>query len=218
MNAFVLRVVNGVSNRITAWRRQQFINKNRKRLRNTNFSIISSNCNGSIVCSDLGVPFNSPFVNLFMTASDYIKLLEDFQGYMAQELRFVQEEDPFYGKVTYPTAYLGDVKIYFMHYASEGEARDALDRRKKRINMDNLFIMFTDRSGCTQADLERFDRLPYKHKLVLTHVPHPEIQSAFYIKGFENESKVPVTIDYVDARHPVKRIQDQFDFVSWLND
>ena len=218
MNAFALRVVNGINNRLSFWRRQKFINKNRNRLKNKDFSIVASNCNGGVLCSDLGIRFNSPFVNLFMTASDFIKLLEDFQGYMAEELRFVREEDRFYGNVTYPTAYLRDVKIYFMHYETEKEAKEAWDRRKNRMSMDNLFIMFSDRSGCTQADLERFDKLPYKHKIVFTHVPHPEIQSAVYIKGYENETKVPVLSDFTNEKHPVKRIYDQFDFVSWLND
>ena len=46
--------------------------KQRQRLKNTNFSVISSNCNGAVMCHDLGIQFNSPTVNLSMNAEDYL--------------------------------------------------------------------------------------------------------------------------------------------------
>jgi len=197
--------------------RQLYIYIKRKKLRNKDISIISSNCNGGVISSDLGLEFNSPFVNLFIKADDYVKILGDLKGYIESELRFVKEKDPIYGDVKYPTAYLRDAKIYFMHYKSEKEAVDAWNRRKKRINWENLYILFTDRSGCTQEDLEAFDRLPYEHKVVFTHVPHPEIKSSFYIKGYEDEDKVGILADYQNAKYPFKRQLDQFDFVRWFN-
>lgn len=190
----------------------------RKRLKNRDVTIIASNCNGGALSSDLGMPFRSPFVNLFIRADGFIKLCYDLRGYMAEELRFVKEEDPVYGWVDYPTAYLRDVKIYFMHYRSEEEASDAWIRRKKRMNWDNLWFMFTDRSGCTQKELEEFDRLPYEHKVVFTHLPHPEIRSAVYIKGYEDQEKVGVLTEFPNKHFPVKRAYDQFDFVRWFND
>lgn len=216
--SFAIHCKNYLFRRNTAeYKRKKWIEKQRKGLENTEFSIISSNCNGGVLSSDLGLEFKSPFVNLFIKASDYVKLLGDLKGYMSEELHFVKEEDPIYGNVSYPTAYLRDVKIYFMHYDSDEEARDAWERRKKRINWDNLYILFTDRSGCIQKDLEDFDKLPYEHKVVFTHVAHPEIKSSFYIKGYENEDKVPILSAFEDESKPVKRIYDQFDFVEWLN-
>lgn len=200
-----------------AKQREFYINSKRKRLKNTDFTIISSNCNGGVISSDLGMQFRSPFVNLFIKASDYVKLLADLKGYMSEELCFVKETDPLYGNVTYPTAYLRDIKIYFMHYASEEEARSAWNRRKKRINWDNLYVIFTDRSGCTMKDLETFDNLPYEHKVVFTHIPQPMIKSAYYIKGYENEEKVGILSDWQEANKPIKRVYDQFDFVGWFN-
>ena len=167
--------------------------------------------------SDMEIAFRSPFVNLFIRASDYVRMLTDLQGYLNEELHFVKETDEIYGDITYPTAYLRDVKIYFMHYDSEEDARDAWNRRTLRINWDDLFIMFTDRSGCTQKDLVDFDNLPYRNKVVFTHVPHPEIKSAVYIRGYENEEKVGVLSDFENNEYRVKRIYDQFDMVGWLN-
>lgn len=210
-------VLTAMKTKVFKYKREMWIKKQREGLKEKNITIISSNCNGGVLSSDLGIAFNSPFVNLFIQAADYIKILKDLPQYMSKELRFVKEVDSTYGSVSYPTAYLGDVKIYFMHYTSEEDARAAWNRRVKRINWDKLYILFTDRSQCTQKELEEFDCLPYKNKVVFTHVPHPEIKSSFYIKGYEREEKVPVLTDFENERYPVKRIYDQFDFVGWLN-
>lgn len=85
------------------------------------------------------------------------------------------------------------------------------------MNWDNIFVIFTDRSGCTLADLKAFDALPYKNKVVFTHVPYPEIKSAYYIKGYENEDKVGILSEWQDEKRPVRRMYDQFDFVGWFN-
>lgn len=202
----------------SARKRERYIMRQRKRLENKDVSIISSNCNGGVISSDLGLQFKSPFVNLFIKASDYIKILSDLKGYMEEELHFVNEIDSIYGEVPYPTAYLRDAKIYFMHYASEEEARNAWNRRKKRINWENLYVIFTDRSGCTMDDLRAFDKLPYEHKVVFTHIPQPEIKSSFYIRGYEHENKVGILSDWQNASYPVKRVYDQFDYVKWFNE
>lgn len=189
----------------------------RLRLRNRKFSIISSNCNGGVLCSDLGIPFNSPFVNLFIRASDFVKLCKNLKYYLDKDLSFVKENDDIYGFVEYPTAYLDDIKIYFMHYTNEKEALDCWERRKKRINFDNLFFLFTDRSGCTYSDLENFDKLPYKNKVVFTHLPHPELKSVYYIRGYEKEDKVGILSEFENKKFIKKRKYECFDFVGWLN-
>jgi len=187
-------------------------------LNNTEPSIISSNCNGGVIAHDLGLRFNSPFVNLFIKADDFIKLVSNLSEYMDSDLVFTDEYNPIYGWLTYPTAYLNDVKIYFMHYKSEEEVLKSWNRRKARINFDNIFILFSDRSGCTQEDLEEFDHLKYKNKIVFTHIPHPEIKSSFYIRGYENEKSVGILSEFENAKWPIKRRLDQFDYVKWFND
>lgn len=204
-------------NKMIARERNRYITAQRNRLQNKNFTIIASNCNGGGVYSDLGLPFSSPFINLFVTARDYIKILSDLKGYLDEKLRFVKETDLIYGDVSYPTAYLKDVKIYFMHYDSDIEAEEAWERRKKRINWDNIYVIYTNRTGCTIDDLKEFDKLPFEHKVVFTHIPYPEIKSSFYIKGYENDNMVGILSDWQDEARPVKKVYDQFDFVGWFN-
>ena len=62
--------------------------------------------------------------------------------------------------------------------------------------MINCFILFTDRDGCTEQDIIEFDNLPYENKVVFVNKPHPDIKSAVYIRGFENEECVGPCMAY----------------------
>lgn len=183
-----------------------------RRLKNSDFSIIASNCNGGVIVHDLHQQFRSPFVNLWILPGDFIRLLSSFDDYMEQELSFVKEDG-----IDYPVAMLKDVKIFFQHYSSEAEAREKWNKRKSRINKSNMFVMFTDRDGCTYQDLEQFDSLPYAKKVVFTKQEYPDIKSAYYIKGFENQESVGKLGSY-KSKTSLNRYLDDFDYISWLND
>ena len=122
--------------------------------KNKDFTIFSSNCIGGVISSELGVRFNSPFVNLWLNAKDYIKFLKNPQKYLNYELTFCDEEG-----IKYPIGLLGDIKIYFYHYSTKKEAKKKWIVRTKRINFNNLYIIFTDRDSCNYNDLLEFDKL-----------------------------------------------------------
>lgn len=208
MFSYLINYVNGKISRFIIE-----INKKikRKRLINKDFSLISSNCNGCIISSDLGCRYNSPFVNLWIKPKDYIRLLKKLEFYMGLELSFIKEEG-----IDYPVAKLEDIVIYFQHYTSEEEAYSKWNERRKRINYDNLFILFSDRDGCTNEDLLEFDKLQYRKKIVFTNKMYPEIESSYYIKGFENQDSVGICSEYV-GRIYKRRHLEQFDYVEWLN-
>ena len=184
-------------------------------LRNTDFSLISNNCNGGILLHDLGVRFNSQFVNLAIYADDYIKYLERFDYYNSLPLDFLEDSGE-----DYPVGILDDVKIRFMHYKDKAEASSKWEERKKRINKDNLFVIFTEqhiKEECTEDILQRFDGLPFKNKVVFTCKKRDGIKSAVYIKEF---SKNPYGVrGFFEFRNKFsyKRKFDVFDFVSWFN-
>ena len=185
--------------------------KNRDRLKNKDATIISINCNGGTISHDLGMPFNSPFVNLWLYPDDFLKYCENMDYYNSLPLVFVKEEG-----IDYPIGKLDDIKIYFMHYLSEEDAREKWETRKKRINKDNLFFMMTDQEGCSSETMKRFDNLPYKNKVIFTHIPMNDIKSSFYIKGFEKESSVGILNKWTSSKS-IKKHYDQFDYVKWLN-
>lgn len=183
----------------------------RFRLKNRKPTIISSNCNGEFIYYDMRLQFLSPTINLSFDMNDYVKMLENLPWYMEQQI--VPYED---SRFDYPTGMLGDIEIRFNHYDSFEQAVAKWEERKKRIDWDNLFILGIDGDNCTYESLQRFDKLPYKNKVIFTHKPYPEIKSAFYIKGFEKKESVGVLL-YFKKKFLVRRYLDDFDYVSFLN-
>lgn len=105
-------------------------------------SIVSSNCYGGIAYHTLSMECLSPFKNLFVREKDYLKMISNLKWYMEQKPVFdCYGED---GGVKYPILKIDTVKIHCNHSASVEEAISTWERRKKKINYDNLFwVMYT---------------------------------------------------------------------------
>ena len=184
----------------------------REQLQNHGMSVLSSNCVGAFILHDLNEPFNSPFVNLFIKPRDFIRYLQNMPHYHQQTLVFKPSDK------SYPIGWLDDIPIHFMHYHSEQEAQEKWETRLKRVNLDNLFIMMTDKDspqGMIEEELEAFDRLPFKNKVVFTHKSYPHLKSAFYIRGFEQDDQVGDLFAFSGWNG--KKYYDQFDYVAWFN-
>ena len=182
----------------------------RARLHNKDFSLIASNCSGMFMLKDLNLPYKSPFVNLWLYPKDFIKFLKNISYYSECKLEFIQMDN-----IKYPVGKLDDIHIFFQHYKTEEEAYDKWNKRIKRINKNNIYILMTD--GCTEDDLREFDKLEYKNKKVFTHIKYPNISSAVYIPGFEKDESVGMCFQY-PHKYSIKRRYDVFDYVSWFND
>ena len=194
--------------------RQEINQNNMANLNNRDFSLISSNCNGAVLLHDLNLQFRTPTVNLWFEPADYIEFLRNLEKYLHTDLVFSSELEE---KCQYPVGILGQkVKVYFQHYKTRQEARLKWEERSKRVNMNNLFIIFTDRDGCTYQNIKDFDSLPYKNKVIFTHIPYPEFKSAYYIKGFENDGCVGVCFDFKKATTGIK-YYDDFPYIRWFN-
>ncbi len=210
MSGFVCKIVSKIKTWTNHCFRIRINRQNRRRLKNTDITLISSNCNGCLILHDLGLQYNSPFVNMFIEADDYVKLLQNFFHYMSLELSFLPDSDR-----DYPVAVLGDVLLHCVHYKSEEEVVEKWNKRKQRMDMSHCFVMFTDRDGCSREHLEAFDALPMTNKIVFTHKPYHDIPSSFYIKGFEDEECVGNLNRYTGWSG--KKYYDDFDYVAWFN-
>ena len=183
----------------------------RLRLKNRNATIISSNCNGEYMYYDMKLRFMSPTINLSFDMNDYVKLLENLRWYMNQPIIPYRDD-----RFDYPCGLLGDIEIRFNHYKTFEEAVTKWEERKQRISWDNLYIIAIDGDNCSEESLRRFDKLPFKHKVIFTHLPRPDIQSAFYLKGFEDQPGVGVAL-YFKKQFLIRRYLDDFDYISFLN-
>lgn len=185
--------------------------ENKKRLTNKNFTLLCNNCVGGVILHELGERFNSPTVNLFFDAEDYVKFLGKLDYYLAQTLVEVESDKD------YPVARLDDVTIFFMHYSTFDEAKKIWEKRAARINRSNLYIILVQQNNCTQEVLKEFDSLPYKHKLALTAHPMLEIKCAYSIQGSEQSNGDVMDLCKYKGKFTGRRWIDDYDYVQFLN-
>lgn len=188
----------------------------RKRIKNTDFTIISNNCWGGGIYEVLGLPYKTPTVGLFFFSECYVKFLQDLKGNLNQEIHFINESKYEKGNQLrassyYPIGMIGDeIEIHFLHYTSEDEAREKWDRRKSRVNFENLLVAFSDSESYTKEQLLTFDSLPHR-KVFFSAKKISGIQSLIWLKMFQNEKHIGDIYTYP------RYYRKYFDVVKWLN-
>lgn len=201
------------------WIRDHFVlPKMRRRLKNKDVTILANNCNGGFIYHDLGLQFNSPTINLFFYKDHFFTFCEDLDYYLNEELRLT--EHPLYTEIDkeYPICEIGEkerrIELHFLHYDTFEEAKKCWNRRKDRINRDNLFVVWTFFDKTDEEWLKRFDKIPIKNKVAFTERPFSQYKSAFCIQGYE-DTGIGLLNEFENLFG--KRKMDQFDFVNWFN-
>ncbi|WP_289460754.1 DUF1919 domain-containing protein [Lactobacillus intestinalis] len=125
------------------------IEKNSKRIlrriknKNHDFTLISQNCIGGVIYSDLWEEFRSPTINMFIEDENFVKLVENLQYYLSLNAEPLIENyiDPIDPKIVYPKIKIGDIEICCLHYKTCEEAIQAWNRRKERVNLNNIYVL-----------------------------------------------------------------------------
>ena len=148
-----------------------------RKLQRSRLSIFSMNCFGGMLSHTLGLPFRSPFVNLWLSEKNFIDLLRAPRAYMEKNFLFKEMARQPDLNFDYPVVALDDIVIYMNHYRSFDAAVEKWNERKQRINWENLFVtMYTD----DEKILQEFDALPYDKKVCF--VPFKsDLNSAWFI-------------------------------------
>ena len=127
---------------------------------------------------------------MFFIGEEYIKFIYNLKYYINSELTFITIEDSKYKDYLKKIKYSGiigkvdDVEICFLHYKSEREAYDKWNRRKKRINWDNILYKFNDQNNCTYNDLKKFEEFSAKNKICFTAKKYDEFKT-IQLKEYE---------------------------------
>lgn len=194
----------------------------RKRLHNDNFTIITDTCIGGVMYHKLGKQFRSPTINLWIYDKDFIRFVSNLRYYMSQELRFVEGIDPT------PTAWCGDVMIHFNHAHSKEEAAADWNKRRTRINYDNLFIIMSDRPGTdndgtdpylSKEDFLSLNKIKCKGKIVFSVRKYEDIDYIVPLPADANDNGTYVNMYMFDKSKWLKRYrwESALDWVHWLN-
>ncbi len=150
-------------------------------------SIISNNCWGGVTYNYFGLQFLSPFINMFVDDSEYIRLLSTSfrNAILNQDLVF---EDAGYNPaldIKYPIYSLNGTRLYMNHYRDFEYAKTKWRERIARINWNNLFVeMYTE----SEKTAKEFDKLPYDKKICF--VPfETDVPSCMTIQPYEQYFK-----------------------------
>ena len=189
--------------------------KAKKRIKNTDFTIISSNCCSGWIYKLLGMRFDSPTINLWIDKKEFILFASDLHYYLAQKLKFYKKE----GR-TCPCAYIGEdnrkISIDFIHYETEEIAEKKWIERKKRIHWDNLYIITCDDDKVKDEDFKLLDNANCKRKIVFTAVDRA-IKDSFTLHTIRKRNSaayMQVDRNPITGYRPYER---EFDFVAWFN-
>ena len=190
--------------------------KLQKRLNNDDFTIISSTCVGGNIYHDLGLRFTSPTINLWIGANDFIKFVSDLRYYL-DECELVEVKN---SNEKNPVGTLGEegrkITIHFTHYPNFKVSKEKWDSRKKRVNYNKIYVFFTDMNGGNNIDIiKKFNKLPYKNKIMLTGKDLSNYPNTFFIKRCYENGHLGKWWN-VDKKTGY-RFYQQFDFVKFLN-
>lgn len=183
------------------------------------FAIVSNNCWGAGFYSDLGRPYNTPFVGTMIPPECYLRLLADFEATLWQPLRFLPKSRYTSWEIRCPVAQIGDSEIHFMHHKSEAEAREKWTRRLARFPRDPAQWRFKfcdhhlDYRNRASADalLDVFASLPHRHKICFLGRESGRFPHEIALRQFAANSRVP-------DGHALYRISlRHFHAIEWLN-
>ncbi|MBO5298164.1 MAG: DUF1919 domain-containing protein [Candidatus Homeothermus sp.] len=185
---------------------------NRNLDKNISRSVICNNCVGAMVLHDFGLCFNSPFVNLYITAPEYIKLLSNIEYYCSPtaSIRDITES------AHYPKGLLqNEITLHFLHYDTFEEAEKKWRKRCERIDYNNLYVILVQQSSCNDNLINKFDKFTFKKSIALVNHLIPGINKQFTIPGWENAVTLGAITEYSDISG--KRYYDSFDWRKFLD-
>lgn len=164
----------------------------RGRLRNKSLTIISNDCWGSFMYQYFDMPFNSPFIGLFLTADDYLTLLEHPEILdtppMMTDARHSRHAADYAHLRNYPLGVLPrGVEIHFLHYPDAETALAKWNRRVRRIDWNNCLVKFSQGHDTGNEEVARFSALPYPHKVCLTSRRY-DYPCAVWLNEFDGEN------------------------------
>lgn len=187
-------------------------------------TIISDDCWGGEVYHTLRLPFSSPTINISWRKEEYIKFVLDLPYYLNQPLKCGRKGNLETGE--YPVGLLGEnekkVQMELIHNISFDEAEEQWERRKKRVNYDNIFIKFGfNRTDDWKQCVKVFDSLQYNKICFCPFIRDKKgyINSGLYARWrWQNDMKKRVdSYDINDWLRPPQVTRRTMDLLALLN-
>lgn len=209
--------------KIWNYRRNKLLKKWQSKLTNKDFTLITQNCIGGVIYDDLGMQFSSPTINMFIEDDNFVKLVENLEHYMSIKPKKVTDcyVDPIDNNIKYPIIKIDDIKINCLHSKDCKQAIEDWERRRKRINLDNVIVIANSWNLHENKKLiERIGRIKYK-KVIFTYKDYNKkycipLKGDFW-KVDERGIVRPNLTDYMPNNSIYRYFEKIFDFVDFIN-
>lgn len=152
-------------------------------LKKSNLSIICSNCWAGVVYHYLGLEFMSPTINMFFRVEQFNKFAGDLNYYLRQPVRYKCMRFNQELHINYPVGLIDDIELHFNHTTDFELAVKLWNRRKQRVNYDNLLIV--SYSEFDEEVVKEFEQLDFKSKIIFTAL-QTKIPSAVRLNANDN--------------------------------
>lgn len=173
---------------------------------NEEISLITCNCIGGLLYSDIGMRFCSPTINLYIESPDFVKFANNLRHYIDSELEF-------YSCSNYPIGRLDDILIHFLHYDDFDSAKEKWNIRKERIVWDKIFVIMSDRDNFTPDLINDFMKIPYK-KIIFSHTKY-DLDECVWVEKDKNKKEVDDLTRYYNLSGE-KTYEHYFDIERWI--
>lgn len=148
-------------------------------------TILSDDCWGGLIYYRLGLKLTTPFINILIYPDSYARFIQDPIYYLSQPLVMEREGD--FRNNLPPIGSLGskgEVLLNFVHTPTFEEAAVLWNKRKERINYNNLFVkMGFNVDEKSKEYLEIFAHVPYSK--VCFYSGETDKEDVLYLKRFE---------------------------------
>lgn len=197
-------------------KRERWLKQLRKRNHNHDFSLISNDCTGGVICHDLGEQFRSPTVNLWIPNPQFLTFAQNLQYYLSCEMR----ETPDATK-TYPVGTIIPkdkdhipIEVNFEHYPSFAAGYAKWKERSLRVNYDRLYYVWHYFGENADEDVRAFDRWEAR-KLIILHAPMEGLKSYKAVSCYRSNPYHGKILSVI--RETGKRYLDEINYTDFLS-
>ena len=177
-------------------------------------TIISIDCIGGALYSDYNLQFTSPTINLEFNNDDFILFCNHLNDFLNTNLEDVSDENHSYPLGRLENKY-GSIMIHFKHYKSFSEALECWNRRKKRVDYNNIFIIMCIGPNGDEEIVKRFGTIKFDNKILLSsNIDIDKYPYCFNMKCYEYGYKDSL-IQHIN-KYSLKRYLDEFDWLHFF--
>ena len=211
-STFIVKCVN-------YWHRKKrdlWLKQLRKRNHNHDFSLITNDCVGGVICHDLGEQFRSPTVNLWIPNDQFLAFVQDLPYYLSCDVEEIKDDSKPYpvGRISPKDDRHIPIELNFEHYASFEEGRSKWQERSARVNYDRLFFIWHFFDDERIELIRVFDCLPVR-KLIILHAPISDVVHYEVTNCYDQDPHHGKILDVIEKTG--KRYLDGIDYIGLLN-